>query len=50
MQPVDPAHQFPVFGTALLRLAIDGATADVEQPGLKGDSQVVIAIDHLLAL
>jgi predicted TIM-barrel fold metal-dependent hydrolase len=50
MQLVDPAHDLQVRARDRLRLVADSAPADAERRGLPRNGQVVVAVDHRLAL
>ena len=50
MQFVEAAHDPQILGRSWPGFVIDGAPADAERLGLPGDRQVVLTVDHRLAL
>src|SRR5580704_17165200 len=50
MQFVEAAHGPQILGRGWPGFVVDGASADAERLGLPGDRQVVLTVDHRLAL
>ena len=50
MQFVEAAHDPQILGRGWPGFVVDGAPADAERLGLPGDRQVVLTVDHRLAL
>ena len=50
MQFVEAAHDPQILGRSWPGFVVDGAPADAERLGLPGDRQVVLTVDHRLAL